>query len=165
MVIFGITCPILVEASPPPIIDYYANSYQIAAGSYYSGTLSDTRTNNEAFLTVKASWWWFIGFFFDADIYFDFTNRVYDAVIVDIADNAPGTNMMVHVYYTTGSPDHFPVGAGDWPNGWLSDGLYEFTLDSRVVDRVLINFFYGNFVGGDRYLKIDMIKLRIYNVL
>ena len=145
----ALTFPLLVAASPPPIVDHYATSYFIHPENGpvpYSGTLADTRTNNEQYLVAKAGWFWFIGCCFDVYIDFDFQNSYYDSIIVDIADNAPGYNMLIVVHYTSGDPDVFPEDAGSWDDGWLSDGQYTFTLDSRIVDHVQIIFHYVNLV-------------------
>lgn len=151
--------PLLVTASPPPIQDYYASDYYVHEGTKTSGTLASTQTDNEVFFTVRAAWAWFIFFYFWANVEFDFTNRVVDSVIVDLADTVTGDTMRVKVVYTSGDPDYFPTGAGER----LSDGKYEFYVDSRIVDKVHILFDYSSVLGGDKYLKVDMIKLRTYN--
>ena len=156
--ISAFSCPLLVTASPPPIVDYYATSWDVQEGTLVSGDLFSTKYNDENFFNVKAAWFWLGGVYFFAAVKFDFSNRVVDSVIVDLADNAPGGTMRVHVYYTSGDPDRFPVGGGH-----LSDGKYEFEVAGRTVDYVRITFSYWNLFGGDRYLKVDMVKLRRYN--
>jgi len=149
------TCPCCGLGAPTTIKPTSYGIYQW--GEYVSGNLASVYYDELNYLIARASWFWFIVFSFQVSIGFEFVDTKCDRIQVDIRDNAPNYNMMVHVYYTTGQPDHLPSGAGDWPNGWLSDGYYAFNIDgTRFLDSITINFYHGSFLGGDKYLKVDL---------
>ncbi len=165
IVFFGIIPTIAysgpIEGPPPPPPPQYIKptSYDIyTGGSYYSGSLSSVYSNDGNYLIAKAGWFWFIVYSFQVTIDFDFVNTKCNKIKVDIADNAPNYNMLVHVSYTTGPGERFPSGAGEWPNGWLNDGYYVFSIDgSRFLDHITIQFYHSAFLGGDKYLKVDLL--------
>jgi len=159
MFISVLSCPMLASAAPPITMDYYPTSHSTYSfGFYHSGDLYSMKYDDENSLIYRAFWFWFIAFFFYANIKIEFDNQVVDSIIVDLADNAPGGTMSLDVFYTTGGGTAFPAG-GSYS---LSDGTYEYSLDSRPVDYVIIWFYHASFLGGDKYLKVDMIKIRDY---
>lgn len=157
--------PIFAKAPPPRRITYYATDWDVTTGSHHSGNLYSAKYDDGDYFVAKASWYWFIFYYFDADIEFEFANVYADYVKVELKDNVIRNNMLVYVYYTSGNPDMFPEDAGDWDDGWLSDGTYSFSLDtSRIVDYVKISFFHAG-GWGDKYLKVDYVNLVKYNII
>ena len=153
-------CPIMARADPGTYEDFYADSFQVYGGTYLWGDLESTKSLDLDAVWVLADWFWFFGFWFNGDIRFTFPNQVYDYVIVAMVDNTYSTNFMLHVYYTYGAPDHLPQNAGDWPNGWLGDGLYQVPLDERPVESIYVSFSHASPLWGDRFFYVDQIVCR-----
>ncbi|MFW9877726.1 MAG: hypothetical protein ACFFG0_31955 [Candidatus Thorarchaeota archaeon] len=164
--LLAICYPLFTKASPPPMTTYYATDWDIPSGrgDHYSGNLYSSKYDDSNYLIARADWTWFIFWIFWADIEFEFPNVLADVITVEVRDNVIRNNMLVTVYYTSGNPETFPKNAGEWDNGWLSDGTYTFEVDdSRTVDWVKVIFWHTG-GWGDKYLKVDMIKLIDYNI-
>lgn len=167
MTFIGIMTPCMAFAypwwppdPPPPPSIYYPSSVTEHPGDHYSGNLESLKYNDGNEYIVKADWWWFIVYIFEADITIDFPNQIANLLKIELRDNADRNNFGGSIIYTSGSDQSLIPGAGDWDNGWLSDGQYTFTLDpSRAVDKVEIWFRHYSLVGGDKYAKIDYAYL------
>lgn len=170
-VLFIIICmPMIVRASPPPLPppgDYVATSCDLRYGTITSGTYQSTWYNDGQYLKIKTNAAFVIfGFQYTAGIYFYFGNYNFDKIKFDFIDTIRfGTRTVsIKVVYETGDPDYVTGGSAgsSWPDGYVSDGYYEYDLDhSRKVSYVSIHFYALCWEWPERYLKIDMIRLTI----
>lgn len=125
--------PTLAHAKPP---DEWvcASSYEITIGSYYSGTISDTYTNDGQYLVGKCFVYFLINHY---EILFDFSNNHYKQVIIDATTSSWGYygNFYLFAYYTTGSP----VLLGTFSPG----NTKTYNLErSRVLDKIGLVYFH-----------------------
>lgn len=144
--------PTLAHAKPPDewIV---ASSYDITLGSHYSGTISDTYTDNSQYLVGNCYYWWF---WFQCsnsyEIIFDFGNSHYKRVVIDATTDVLGYNGLFKLvaYYTTGSP----VQLGVFDPGYKQ----YYTLDyTRVLDKIGLEYWQSG-VFGQRRVYVDQIN-------
>ncbi len=140
--------PTLAHAKPP---DEWvvASSYDITLGYYYSGTISDTYTDNSQYLVGNCFWFWTANSY---EIIFDFGNSHFRRVVIDATTDplgASGTFKLV-AYYTTGSP----VQLGTFSPGYKK----YYTLDyTRVLDKIGLEYWQSG-VFGQRRVYVDQIN-------
>jgi len=142
--------PTLAHAYPP---DEWiaASDYDITYGSYRSGTLADTYTDNSAYLGGYCYHIWFMAFN-GYEITFDFDNCHYKRVVIDATTDPlghDGTFKLV-AYYTTGSPVQL---------GCFDPGEKQYyTLDyTRSLNKIGLEY-WQNGVWGQRSVYVDQIN-------
>lgn len=131
---------------------YYSGHYW---GSYYSGSLSDTRTNNGVSFVALC---YDLSNGYICDLFLEFEDcENADTLKVDFLFTADANqdgyiNNVITVYYTTGNPDR---------HSYLDEGYHTFSIDdNRLVSEVLIsvNEIYSQ-NPGNRYLEVDLCVL------
>ena len=128
---------------------YYSSHYW---GSYYSGSLSDTRTNNGVSFVAKC---YELSNGYICDLYLEFedcnnadTLKVDFLFTADVYQDGDISNI-IFVIYTTGNSDR---------HSNLDEGYHTFSIDdNRLVSAVLISvneIYCSN--PGNRYLEVDL---------
>ena len=144
--------PTLAHAKP---LDEWvcASSYDIIIGDHYSGTISDTYTNNGYYLVGAC---FYTGFWiFSANAYeikFDFGNSHYKQVVIEAKTDYLGTSgiFILYAYYTTGNRVY--LGEVD------KDTIVYKSLDyTRVLDKIGLEYWQDG-VPGQRAVGVDLIK-------
>lgn len=149
----------MVWSKPPPEPPsyYYPTSYNISVGAYHSGYLESLEIYDNDYLTIRAFWYWFFGFYYTINAYFYFDNVDADTLTFGFTDNCDVDTTQIFIRYSDNSIDFYPL------DGSGSDGIWVVDLDSgKLLYRVYVQFTFHHLFFAERYLNIDCLKATKY---
>ncbi|KKL78671.1 hypothetical protein LCGC14_2022510 [marine sediment metagenome] len=150
--------PAFIAAKPirwgPPDEWMVADSYHLEDGSYYDGALSDTYSNNGAWLIFTCTYTAVPPEYSNTfEVEFDFSNSNYKKVKLEADTDQDGRDgsFYVEAVYTTGDPVRLGTFSPD-------DVTVYYNLNKNLVlDKIILGYL-QNDVEGQRAVFIDEIR-------